>query len=40
MSHGCLATACSEHAIRDPVPDRPGFENVHLLRRTPGTSEI
>jgi hypothetical protein len=27
-----LATACAEHAKGEPVPIRPGFENLHLVR--------
>ena len=37
---GWLATRCAEHAAGDPVPVRPGFENVHFLRRTPGTANM
>jgi hypothetical protein len=37
-NRGWLATRCAEHAAGDPVPVRPGFENVHFLRRTPGTA--
>jgi hypothetical protein len=37
-NRGWLATRCAEHAAGDPAPPtRPGFENVHSLRRTPGT---
>jgi len=39
-NHGWLATACAEHAAGDPVPVRPGFENVRLLRRRPGASDM
>jgi hypothetical protein len=39
-SRGWLATACAEHAAGDPVPVRPGFENVRLLRRRPGAPEM
>ncbi|MBB5053936.1 hypothetical protein HNQ36_003936 [Afipia massiliensis] len=35
-----LATRCSRHATGDPVPRRPGFENVHLLRRRPSGSDM
>jgi hypothetical protein len=28
-----LATACFEHAEGEPVPVRPGFENLHIVRR-------
>jgi hypothetical protein len=35
-----LATACAEHAAGDPVPVRPGFENVRLLRRKPGAPDM
>jgi hypothetical protein len=37
---GWIATACAEHAAGDPVPVRPGFKNVHLLRRTPGAPDM
>jgi hypothetical protein len=37
---GWLATRCAEHATGDPVPVRAGFENVHFLRRTPGTANM
>ncbi|QQO33165.1 hypothetical protein JJC00_32285 [Bradyrhizobium diazoefficiens] len=30
---GWLLTRCADHAAGDPVPNRPGFENVHRLRR-------
>ena len=30
---GWLATACSEHARGEPAPVRPGFENLHVVRR-------
>jgi hypothetical protein len=40
VNHGWLATACPKHAVGDPAPKRPGLENIHLVRRTPGTSEI
>jgi hypothetical protein len=40
-NRGWLATRCAEHAAGDPVPPaRPGFENVHFLRRTPGTANM
>jgi hypothetical protein len=39
-NRGWLATACAEHAAGDPVPVRPGFENVRLLRRRPGASDM
>jgi hypothetical protein len=29
---GWLATACAEHAKGEPVPVKPGFENLHLVR--------
>jgi hypothetical protein len=35
-NRGWLATRCAEHAAGAPVPDRPGFKNVRILRRTPG----
>jgi hypothetical protein len=28
---GWLATACAEHAKGQPVPVKPGFENVHIV---------
>ena len=37
---GWLATRCAEHGAGDPVPGRPGFENVRFLRRTPGTTNM
>jgi hypothetical protein len=40
VSRDWLATACAEHAAGDPVPVRPGFKNVHLLRRTPGAPDM
>jgi len=40
VNHGGLVTACAEHAVGDPVPNRPGFENVLLVRRTPATSDV
>ncbi|WP_247461849.1 hypothetical protein [Bradyrhizobium sp. 62] len=30
---GWLATACAEHADGDPVPVRPGCENLHIVRK-------
>jgi hypothetical protein len=30
---GWLATACREHARGGPAPVRPGFENLHVVRR-------
>ena len=30
---GWLATACREHARGEPTPVRPGFENLHVVRR-------
>jgi len=39
-NRGWLATACAEHAAGDPVPVRSGFENVRLLRRRPGASDM
>ena len=30
---GWLSTACDEHAKGDPVPVKPGFENLHIVRR-------
>jgi hypothetical protein len=30
---GWFATACAEHAQGDPAPVRPGFENLHIVRR-------
>ena len=39
-NRGWLATRCAEHAAGDPVPVRPGFENVRFLRRTPGTANM
>jgi hypothetical protein len=30
---GWLATACAEHARGEPVPVRPGCENVHVVRQ-------
>jgi hypothetical protein len=29
---GWLATACSQHARGEPVPVRPGFENLVIVR--------
>ena len=29
---GWLATACADHARGEPVPVKPGFENVHIVR--------
>jgi hypothetical protein len=37
---GWLATLCAEHAAGDPVRVKPGFANVHFLRRTPGTANM
>jgi hypothetical protein len=39
-NRGWLATVCAEHTAGDSVPVRPGFENVHLLRRTPGAPDM
>jgi hypothetical protein len=39
-NRGWVATACAEHAAGDPVPVRPGFENVRLLRRRPGAADM
>ncbi|MFG3593090.1 hypothetical protein [Bradyrhizobium sp. RDI18] len=40
-NRGWLATRCAEHAAAgDPVPVRPGYENVRFLRRTPGTANM
>jgi hypothetical protein len=39
-SGGVLMTRCEGHAEGQPVAVKPGFANVHLLRRTPGTSEV
>ena len=39
-NRGWLATRCAEHAAGDPVPVRPGLENVRFLRRTPGTANM
>ena len=30
---GWLATACPEHARGEPAPVRPGFENLHVVRK-------
>ena len=30
---GWLATACANHANGEPVPIKPGFENLHVVRR-------
>jgi hypothetical protein len=30
---GWLATACPEHAQGEPAPVRPGFENLHIVRK-------
>jgi hypothetical protein len=40
VNRGWLATACPEHAAGDPAPVRPGFENILLVRRTPGGSDV
>jgi hypothetical protein len=41
VNHGWLATACPEHAVGDPLsPKRPGFENILLVRRTPGAPDV
>ena len=29
---GWFATACAEHAKEEPVPIKPGWENVHVVR--------
>jgi hypothetical protein len=39
VSRGWLVTACTEHAAGDPVPVKPGFENIHFLRRKPGAPD-
>jgi hypothetical protein len=39
-NRGWLATRCAEHALGDPKPIEPGFENIHILRPVfgePGT---
>jgi hypothetical protein len=38
--HGWLATRCAEHKAGDPVPLRTGFENVRILRRSPGRPDM
>jgi hypothetical protein len=35
-----LATACSEHGVDNAVPGGPRFEDIHLLRRTPGKADM
>jgi hypothetical protein len=35
-NRGWLATACVEHAVGDPEPVGPGFENIRKLRRIAG----
>ena len=35
-NRGWLLTACAEHAVGDPEPVRPGFENIRKLRRVAG----
>jgi hypothetical protein len=37
---GRFGTRCGEHAAGDPVPPRPGFENVRLLRRWHGRADV
>jgi hypothetical protein len=37
---GLYMTRCAAHAKGQRVPAEPGRENVHLLRRTPGTAEV
>jgi hypothetical protein len=37
---GVYMTKCTAHAKGVEVPPEPGRENVHLLRWTPGTSDI
>jgi hypothetical protein len=37
---GWLATRCAEHKAGDPVPLRTGFENVRILRRSPGRPDM
>jgi hypothetical protein len=39
VDRGWLATACIEHAVGDPAEQRHG-ENVYLLRRVPGRTEM
>jgi hypothetical protein len=39
-NRGWLTTACAVHAAGDPVPVRPGFWNVHLLRRIPSAPDM
>jgi hypothetical protein len=39
-NRGWLATACAEHAAGDPVPIRPGFENLRVLRRSTNAPEM
>jgi hypothetical protein len=40
VTRGWLATSCPEHAAGDPAPVRPGFENILLVRRTPGSLDV
>jgi hypothetical protein len=40
VNRGWLATSCPEHGVGDPAPERPGFKNILLVRRTPGTSDV
>jgi hypothetical protein len=35
-NRGWLATACAAHALGDPEPVEPGFENICKLRRVAG----
>ena len=37
---GVYMTRCAAHAKGQRVPAEPGRENVHLLRRTPGTAGV
>jgi hypothetical protein len=39
-NRGWLATRCAEHAAGEAVPIAPGFENVRILRRRPGTPDM
>jgi len=32
INRNWLATGCAEHGVGDPVPDRPGFENLLRVR--------
>jgi hypothetical protein len=40
LERACPATACTEHAVGDRVPDKFGIENLRILGRMFGAREV